>query len=156
MKKSLVAALIGLFLLGTTITVYAESQVPEKTKAEVKAFVNNAVAYAKANGKEKAYAAFNDPKGQFIKGDLFIVAQGFDGVVRANGGIHQLIGINLLETKDPDGKFFVKEMIELAKTKGSGWVEYRWTNPATKKVQLKLTYIQKLDDTECLLAGIYY
>ena len=156
MRKALVAATVGLFFLGMTITAYAQEQVSEKRKAEVKAFVEKAAAYMNANGKQKAYAAFNDPKGQFVKGELFIVAQGLDGVVLANGGLSQLIGMNLYSAKDADGKAFVQEMINVAKTTGSGWVEYRFTNPATKKLQPKLTYVQKIDDNECLLAGVYH
>jgi signal transduction histidine kinase len=157
MKKVLVAAvvMVGLFFYGMTISAYAQ-QVSEEKKAEVKAFVEHAVAYMKANGKEKAYEAFNDPKGQFIKGELYIVAQGMNGVVLANGGLKQLIGQNHLEMKDANGKYFVKEMVELMKTKSSGWVEYRWTNPKTKKVQPKISYLQKFDDSLYILCGVYY
>jgi len=45
-----------------------------------------------------------------------------------------LIGKNLAELKDAEGKLFVQKMIEVAKKEGKGWVDYQWTNPVTKKL----------------------
>ena len=74
----------------------------------------------------------------------------------ANGGNSKLSGQNLFEMKDPTGKYFVKEQIELAKSKGSGWLEYSWTNPATKKVQNKKAWIQKVDGMDIYVGcGIF-
>lgn len=95
-----------------------------------------------------AVAEFNNPSGQFKKGDLYVFAQDFNGLMLANGGNPKLTGQNHLELKDPTGKLFVKEMIESAKSKGSGWVNYSWTNPATKKVQPKKTWIQSVEGTD--------
>ncbi len=47
--------------------------------------------------------------------------------------------------KDAEGKYFVRELTELAKTKGEGWVEYSWEHPMTKKIQRKRTFIKKVD-----------
>jgi len=66
----------------------------------------------------------------------------------AHGGNPKLVGQSLLEMKDPTGKYFVKEQIDLAKSKGSGWIEYNWTNPATKKVQNKKSWIQRIEGTD--------
>jgi signal transduction histidine kinase len=43
--------------------------------------------------------------------------------------------------KDVEGKEFGKEIIALAKTNGSGWVDYRMTNPVTKKVAQKKSWV---------------
>jgi signal transduction histidine kinase len=37
-------------------------------------------------------------------------------------------------------------MIALAKNKGNGWLDYKWTNPVSKKVEDKSTYVQRHDD----------
>jgi cytochrome c len=115
------------------------------TQEDAKAMVEKGVAFWKANGKDKAIAEFNNPKGQFVKGDIYIHVQDFSGVMLANGGNQKLVGQNHMEVKDASGKFFVKEQVETAKTKGSGWVSYMWTNPATKKVQQKTAWVQKVD-----------
>ena len=40
-----------------------------------------------------------------------------------------MVGKNVIESKDSNGKVVVKELIEVAKTKGEGWVEYMYPNP---------------------------
>jgi signal transduction histidine kinase len=76
------------------------------------------------------------------------------GVIVAHPKNPKLIGKNLLEVPDPDGKFFRKEIQEVAKTKGTGWVDYKYTNPETKKVELKTTYLKKVGDL-IICCGIY-
>lgn len=149
-KVSRALCLVSLVVFG--LVCVAQSA----TLDEAKAMAEKAAAFMKANGKEKAIAEFNNPDGQFKKGDLYVFAQGFDGLMLANGGNPKLSGQNHLELKDPTGKLFVKEMIELAKTKGSGWVNYSWTNPATKKVQPKKTWVQKVEGMDVYVGcGIF-
>jgi signal transduction histidine kinase len=116
--------------------------------------VEKGVAYIKANGKEKAFAEFTDTKGKFIDRDLYIFVVDFKGLTLAHGGNPKLVGKDMSELKDSDGKFFIKAFIELAKTKGSGWVDYKWQNPVTKNIEPKSTYIQRYEDY-FLGCGIY-
>jgi signal transduction histidine kinase len=121
---------------------------------EAKALVEKGVAYIQANGQEKAFAEFTDTKGKFIDRDLYIFVVDFNGLTLAHGGNPKLVGKDMSELKDSDGKFFIKAFIELAKTKGSGWVDYKWQNPVTKNIEPKSTYIQRHDDY-FLGCGIY-
>jgi len=140
---------VSVFLLGAFIDAsYAGNA------DEAKAMVEKAAAFLKSNGKEKAFAAFADKNGQFIKGELYIFAIDFDGKVFAHGGNPQLVGKNMSGLKDSTDKFFIKEMIEGAKSKGSGWSDYKWANPTTKKIVDKTTYFMKVDDI-ILGCGIY-
>jgi len=151
MKKVLVFGLVLLFTFCFCGVVFAD-------KAEdAKALAEKAAAYWKANGKDKALAEINNPQGQFVKGDIYVVAHDFKGNVLAHGGNPKLVGANLFEQKDPiNGKFFVKEQIELAKAKGSGWVSFSWANPATKKVQPKKSWVKKVEGEECLVnSGVF-
>ena len=66
----------------------------------------------------------------------------------------KLVGENLIDMLDIDGKPYVKERVELAKSKGSFWQDYKYTNPATKKIEPKSMYCEKLDDM-AVCAGIY-
>jgi signal transduction histidine kinase len=116
------------------------------TTAKAKAMVEKAAAYIKANGKDKAMAEFNNPKGSFIDGHLYIFAVDFSGITLANGGTPALVGKDMKGLKDSEGKLFIAEMIELAKTKGSGWVNYNWQNKETKKIEPKTSYVQKVDN----------
>lgn len=116
------------------------------TRDEAVAFVNKAVAFVKANGKDKALAEFNDPKGKFIDRELYVVVVDLQGTVLANGANRKLVGKNLLQVKDLDGKSFVKEEIDVATGKGSGWVEFRWNNPVTNKMEMRQVYLVRQDD----------
>ena len=116
------------------------------TANEAKVLVEKAAAYVKAEGKEKAFAEFSNPSGKFVDRDLYIFTVDFNGLTLAHGGNAKLVGKNMLELKDADGEFFIKKFIELAKTKGTGWVDYKWVNPVTKKIEPKSTYIQKGDE----------
>jgi len=75
-------------------------------------------------------------------------------VTIAHGGNAKLVGKDMLGLKDADGKFFIKAFIETAKSKGNGWVDYKWVNPQTNKIENKSTYVQKVDDY-FLGCGIY-
>jgi cytochrome c len=148
MRKILTAILVGIFLVGVSGVALAS------TAAEATALVDKAIAFYKANGKDKAFAEFNNQKGQFVKGDLYIFIWDFSGKVVSHGANEKLIGKDVSQLKDVDGKLFVMEAVELAKAKGSGWVDYKWTNPTSKKVEAKSTYVKKVDDI-IFACGIY-
>ncbi len=140
MKKILMAVIICLL---TTGFVYAQEK---GTAKEAQDLVAKAIAYYKANGKDKAFAAINDPKGQFAKRDLYVFVFDFNTVCLAHGANKALIGKNLTELKDSNGKQFMNQMTQDAKTKGKGWVDYNWTNPVSKKIEAKSSYYQKEGD----------
>jgi cytochrome c len=149
MKRGIcgIMLLVVMFFFGT---VYAA------TLEEAKVLGEKAAAYVKANGKEKGIAEINNPKGQFVKGEMYVTFHDYQGVFLANPVAPALVGQNHYNLKDPDGKFFVREMIEVAKTKGSGWVEYVWTNPVTKKIQPKKSWVQRIEGTETYtLSGLF-
>ncbi|BBB62919.1 hypothetical protein UNDKW_4646 [Undibacterium sp. KW1] len=124
------------------------------TKEEAIAFVKKAVAFAQKNGKEKAIAEFNKPQGQFIDRDLYIGALDFNGVMLANGANTKLVGKPLIDIKDTNGKFFVREEIDVAKNKGSGWVEFQWINPLSKSLERRSVYLERVDDY-IILSGVF-
>jgi len=125
------------------------------TKEEAQALVEKAAAFWQANGRDKAVAAFNDRQGGFFDRDLYIVAANLaDGIRIAHGANPKMIGKSLNDFKDIEGKPYGQEILELAKTKGSGWVDYKFSNPVTKKVMDKTSYIMKVDDV-VIFAGAY-
>ncbi len=122
------------------------SQYTLATKADVEELVEKAAAYMKAHGKEKAFIEINDPKGQFVSKGLFLLVGDLVGNVLAHGVEKRAIGKSFFEAKDVEGKSFVKDTMNLAKTKGTGWVEYAIQNPVTKKIQRKVGYCRRVDD----------
>jgi cytochrome c len=123
---------------------------------DAKALAEKAAVFIKDNGKDKGVAEIMNAKGQFVKGDIYVTLQDTKGIALANPMNPALVGQNHLELKDPGGKLFIKENIEVVKTKGSGWVTYTWVNPATKKVQPKKAWVQKVEGTDMYtMCGIF-
>jgi len=116
------------------------------TKTEAEALVKKAIAFYKANGKDKAFAEFSNLKGQFIDRDLYVFVYDMSGKVMAHGQNPRMVGKDLYDLADPDGKPFVKERIDIAKSKGNGWQNYKFSNPTTKKIEDKTAYIERVDD----------
>jgi hypothetical protein len=124
------------------------------TRADAEAMVKKGVAYIKSAGDAKAYADISGKSPQFILHDLYLVVYKLDGTVVAHGANTKMVGKNLIELKDIDGKAFVKERVDLAKSKGTFWQDYKFTNPESKKIEPKQMYCEKLNDT-VVCGGIY-
>ncbi|MBE0557991.1 MAG: cache domain-containing protein, partial [Proteobacteria bacterium] len=107
------------------------------TADEAKKLVEKAAAYCQANGREKAVKAFNNPKGEFIEGDLYIFAWDLNGISIANPYNPKQLGVNVVDLPDVDGKFYRKEAMETIKKTGSAWADYKFRNPKTGKVEHK-------------------
>jgi len=133
-------------------TVFAKDG--NATAPEATAMVKKGIAFIKTHGKDKGYAEISTKGGQFSDRDLYLTVYGMDGTVRAHGANEKMIGKNLIELKDVDGKAFVKERVELAAAKGTFWQDYKFTNPVSKKIEPKSMYCEKLDDA-VVCGGIY-
>lgn len=125
------------------------------TADDAVALVKLAVAYVKKNGREKALAAFNDQNTkQFHERGLYIFAIDKNGTSLANGALPKLVGKNLIDLKDADGKYVMKAMLETAQRDGKGWVDYRWPNPSSNGIESKSSYLEMVDNI-VIGAGIY-
>jgi signal transduction histidine kinase len=143
---SIAIALIGLFAFAGLS--YASG------KDDAKALVKKAVAYVKYQGKQKTIAEISKPRGMFDKGETYVFAYDLQGAMIAHPKNPALIGKNLIAVPDSEGKLFRKEIVELAKSKGSGWVDYMYLNPETNEQEHKTTYIYKVGDI-ILCCGAY-
>ncbi len=148
-SKTLIGAVVALIGMGATAWG-AEFA----TKDEAVAMVKKAVAAIKADGPEKAYAAFDKKDGGFTDRDLYVVVYGLDGTVLAHGANAKLIGKNMIDATDVDGKPFVKERVELAAKQPNFWQDYKFVNPVTKKVEPKQMYCERLEQT-AVCGGVY-
>lgn len=124
------------------------------SKDEALAMVKRGVAAVTAMGPEKAYAEFSNPAGKWVDRDLYMVVFRLDGTTLAHGANAKQIGVNVIDRKDIDGKEFVRERVETAKTKNAFWQDYKYTNPTTKKIEPKTMYCEKQADT-VVCAGVY-
>ncbi|CAK0744340.1 Histidine kinase [Azospirillaceae bacterium] len=117
------------------------------SESEAKALVDRAIAYYKEVGREVAFAEISNNKGKFVDRDLYVLVSDMNGVFLAHGANKGLINKSLLELKDVNGKLIVRSMVDAAKAVPSGsWVDYVWTNPTTKKLESKKTWIKAEGD----------
>lgn len=146
-------------LLFTSALFAADKTAPTATSGEnsetarAQALLAKAVEYFKAN-HDKALPAFIRSS-EFISGELYVYVIGTNGGFLASGGSSSaLIGRDVTNMRDAAGKEFFREMIDTAKSKGSGVVEYRWLNRVDRKVERKVTYFQKVGNR--IIAVGYY
>jgi len=155
MKKIICLSVAVIFFL-TAGWVWAQEK--RGSAAQAKLLVDQGYKYVQEHGVKASIAEFNKPEGQFVKGDLFIYVLDFEGVIHAYAPNQSLVrkkdGLRL-QSKDVEGKFFTKEMVTMAQTKGFGWVDYKYMNPKTKKVEQKTTYVRKISDNMLIACGAY-
>ena len=148
--KALLAVMLANFMAATIA-------VAGGTEKEALAMLDRGIAYIRAHGTEQAFKAFSDLNNkEFHDRDLYLYAYDFKGFNLAHGANNKMIGKNFLEFKDAGGKLLIPEMIEFAKTKGSGSTDFLWTNPETKKIQAKIGYIRRIPGQDAFVGtGIY-
>ena len=141
-----------IFLLLAVLAVLPRATLAEEraqaTTKEAELMVHKAVAYVAKEGKEKALAAFNDPKGPFTYLDLYVVVLATDGTVLAHGRNQKFVGGNDTAKKDAQGRpHFAARWLEVGKSsEGKGWVEYSVENPQSHKVEKKVAYVERAGD----------
>lgn len=124
------------------------------TTREAAELVERAATFYASHGREKAFAAFNDPHGQFVQRDLYLFVYDMNGSVLAHGGNPKLIGQNMLDAKDASGKAFIRERIDIATREGHGWQDYMFRNPETGENESKTSCIRRVGDV-IMGCGVY-
>lgn len=155
MKSLTTACTLALAIAATSLPLVAYAQ-SKATAAEATAMVKKGVAAIKGAGAgaDKIYKEVNSKDPKWVDRDLYLVVYGLDGTVRAHGANTKLVGENLIDMLDIDGKPYVKERVDMAKSKGNFWQDYKFTNPTTKKIEPKSMYCERQDDM-AICAGIY-
>ncbi len=107
------------------------------TPAEAKAMAISAANLLQTKGPEVAFPEF-DKGAAFHNRDLYVMVFNQAGTCVAHGANAALIGKSLINLKDSDGVYMVKEIVAV---KNTGWVNYDWPDPATNKIAAKTTYV---------------
>ena len=123
------------------------------TEQEAQAMVKGAIKHYKAVGREKAFADFSKADGKFVDRDLYVTVYKQDGECVSNIN-PRVIGKNMMDMRDVDGHYFVRERLEASKTQPSGWQDFKFFNPVTKKVEPKRQYWE-LHDGLVFATGAY-
>ena len=150
LQKLVMLILVQLLLVGVAAAQVHGSAEEAKTLAE------KGLAHIKAVGLDKALEEFSAKDGKWQDKDLYIFVIKYDGTMMAHGANKALVSKPMQEMKDANGVFFTRDMITVAKTKGSGWVDYLWPNPVTKKTEQKSSYAVAIPGYDGFLGvGIY-
>jgi cytochrome c len=149
----MISAGILALMVGSSGLVFAAKE-EFGTAREAEAMVDRGVARIKAVGPELAYADFTSRAPGFVDRDLYVVVYDLEGRVLAHGQNSKMVGKDLIDLRDADGKAWVKERVELAHSKAKFWHDYKFTDPMTKKVLPKSTYCERVEST-AVCVGIY-
>ncbi len=115
------------------------------TPREARSLFEQAVQYMQENGAERAFAAFNNQKGKFVRKDLYVFVIDDKGVYHASGAAPEaLVGLTVLNTTDAAGNPLFREMIDSTRRTQEATVRYMWLNRVTNKVEPKVSYVRKV------------
>jgi cytochrome c len=127
----------------------------EPTEKDAIAMAERGAALIKSKGKEEMMKRINAKDPDFVQGELYVDLRDVKtGIVLAHPYNPSIVGKDLVDVPDANGKKYRREIIELAAAKGKGWVDYQYKNPTTGKIEPKTTYILMVDGV-VLEAGIY-
>jgi signal transduction histidine kinase len=127
----------------------------EPTEKDAIAMAEKGAAFVKAHGKEEMMKKISARDPDYVQGSLYVDMRDIKtGIVLAHPINPSIVGKDLTDIPDANGKKYRREIIELAAAKGHGWVDYQYKNPATGKIEPKTTYILRVGDV-VLEAGIY-
>jgi len=126
------------------------------TAAEATAMVEKAIAHIKKVGRDKAFADFSSKQPPWVDRDLYVVVYDMKGKVLAHGSNEKMIGKDVIDLRDNDGKYFVRERVEMM-SKGpeaKGWQDYKFMNPVSRAIEPKSMYLHRFEDL-IVGCGIY-
>ena len=145
-----IALVLGLCMLASAVAVAQR----HPAAADAVALVKRAVQAIRKDGAAKAYARIDDRGDGFADHDLYVVVTGMDGTVLASGANPRIVGKKLLDLKDIDGKPFMRERVELARTQPSFWQNYQYMRPGSGRIEPKRAYCERLRES-VVCSGIY-
>ena len=111
-----------------------------------RAFVVDAVMSAVAEVEQKgeaAFSRFHDVTGPYLAKDAYVFVLDPDGVELVNPAFPNLEGRSLADWKDVQGKRLIREMLDVARTSGSGWVDYMWPKPGENVSTQKSAFVSR-------------
>ncbi len=124
------------------------------TADEVKAHVLKGAEYCKDKGVSVCVEEIGKKGGMFDKGELYIWANDFKGVITAHPK-KPLKGKNLYRYKDKAGNQLFKNFIDKVQSSDQGWVDYVWAHPETGKQTPKSSFVIGIGENQLIGAGYY-
>jgi hypothetical protein len=156
MKTAVRAIFLILIMLTMGLKRYNPAYQIEITKEQLVAFVQEAQCFIKIYGKEEALREFNDQKGMFFRGELYIHAADFNCRVLAHGRDSSIKGKSFEKLVDPDNIKICQDKVKILEKNASGWLKYKFYHPITHRLEHKLTYFERVGNEDWYISsGIY-
>lgn len=135
-----------------------EAPPPSEQAKAVEALVLKAATEVEKEGKTAAFTDFRKKDSEWLRGDTYLYAYDSKGNVLLNAAFPQREGTNIAGQKDAKGKPFQDEILQVAATQGSGWVNYMFPKPGQTEPSEKWAYVKKvtIDGTPSLIASGFY
>ncbi len=128
--------------IAMTHSVGAQESPPTSDQAKrIEAMVNKAAALVEAQGNA-AFAQFRVRDSEWWFGNTYLFAYDKDFTVLLNPAFPKREGTNVRGEKDASGKLFQDELMNVARTKGSGWVDYMFPKPGQTQPSKKWSYVK--------------
>lgn len=156
-KKILLLNIGGLLVLGVLSIIiairtsysYSQNEISqlrslmwEERKNQISDLIENACTVVKsAHYWMDAQRTINEMRYGHDKSNYFFVMD-TDGMVFVHPHQPELVGKVQLELKDADGRKIIKEIVDMAKEKGQGYIEHRGYSPKTNQPVKQLTYFK--------------
>ncbi|OYO30969.1 cache domain-containing protein [Janthinobacterium sp. PC23-8] len=127
----------------------------EPTARDAIAMAERGAAFIRQHGEKEMMKKLSAKDPEFVQGELYVDMRDIKtGIVLAHPINPSIVGKDLTDVPDANGKKYRREIIELAQKQGKGWVDYQYKNPVSGKIEPKTTYILRVNDV-VLEAGIY-
>jgi cytochrome c len=158
-RRTLTKFLISCGVVWLFVSSAFSAGAPQSKEAKgIVALVDKAAALIESKGKT-AFAEFKKKGSEWLKEETYIFIADMKGTILMHPANPELETKSIIDIKDANGKTFMREFVDTAKTKGSGWVDYMWPKPGEKSPARKSSYIKraKMPNGEMVLvgAGIY-
>ncbi len=123
-------------------------------RIEVRKWVQEAITLYENAGKETLLREIADSRGRYVSNDRYIFALDLNGTMVANPMEPALTGKNLMDLRDSEGNAFIRKIVGTSKTRGYGFVDYKWHSPASDDQLLKTVFFERVDGI-ILCSGFY-
>ena len=111
------------------------------------ALVEQGAAFLRARGKAELIRRINARDPRFYRGTLYLhLRDARTGVTLAHPVHRWLVGQDLTDVPDASGRKYRREIVELAASRGKGWVEVIYKNPADGHAVPTRLYIARVGD----------
>ncbi|MGB7291284.1 MAG: cache domain-containing protein [Thermodesulfobacteriota bacterium] len=134
--------LVGVLILSSQ-EPSASSGVQSEDAKQIMALVDEAASLLQSKGTE-AFNEFRKKDSKWLTGVTYVFVFDLNGVLLFHPLTPDSEGKSIIDLKDVNGKAYIQEMIETAKTKGSGWMEIMSSELGENKPSEKSSYFRKV------------